>query len=218
LHKVSFGKWKTCYENGGGESKLWWLFEITSSLSIDLHRLLKCSVILQAYEITCWSSKGFLRGALCPRNKLGYDVFDSEEEALNFITNGSKWLCKSVTYARAILGYSALGSFRLLLVATKFTASIPNLPGGGPFPSRMSLMKPDEEFVWNLWFSAPFKDIGLPQHCVVLLQGFAECRIFGSSGQQQGVVALTARRSKLHPGTRYLARGLNGCFSTGSGV
>ncbi|MCL7028352.1 hypothetical protein MKW94_003528 [Papaver nudicaule] len=208
-------------------------------------------------------------GALCYSSKLGYDIFDSEEEALNFITNGSKRLCKSVTYARAILGYSALGSFGLLLVATKLTASIPNLPGGGcvntvsesqwikiqllnpqpqgkgevkniqeltdldidgkhyfcetkditrPFPSRMSLLKPDEEFVWNLWFSAPFKDIGLPQHCVVLLQGFAECRIFGSSGQQEGVVALTARRSRLHPGTRYLARGLNGCFSTGNEV
>ncbi|OVA07817.1 WW domain [Macleaya cordata] len=208
-------------------------------------------------------------GALCYNSKLGYDVFNSEEEAFNFITNGSRWLCKSVTYARAILGYSALGSFGLLLVATKLTASIPNLPGGGcvytvaesqwikiplqnpqpqgrgelkniqelveldidgkhyfcetrditrPFPSRMSLMKPDEEFVWNRWFSMPFKDIGLPQHCVILLQGFAECRIFGSSGQQEGVVALTARRSRLHPGTRYLARGLNGCFSTGNEV
>lgn len=56
-------------------------------------------------------------------------------------------------------------------------------------------------------------------HSVVSLgldvQGFAECRSFGSSGQLEGVVALTARRSRLHPGTRYLARGLNSCFSTG---
>lgn len=28
-------------------------------------------------------------------------------------------------------------------------------------------------------------------------------------------VAITARRSRLHPGTRYLARGLNGAYSTG---
>ncbi|XP_077213953.1 sacI homology domain-containing protein / WW domain-containing protein [Tasmannia lanceolata] len=208
-------------------------------------------------------------GALSYSGKRGQDLFISEEEALHYITDGSRWLCKSKTYARAILGYSALGNFGLLLVATKLSATIPNLPGGGcvytviesqwikidlqnpqpqgkgelknvqeftdldidgmhyfcetrditrPFPSSMPLQNPDDEFVWNGWFSMPFKDIGLPQHCVILLQGFSECRSFGCSGQQQGLIALTARRSKLHPGTRYLARGLNACFSTGNEV
>lgn len=208
-------------------------------------------------------------GALCYEGKLGYDVFSSQNEALEYVTNGSKWLCKSIIYARAILGYAALGSFGVLLVATKVTPSIPALPGGGcvytvtesqwikislqnpqpqgkgeiknvqelteldidgkhyfcetrditrPFPSRMPLHQPDQEFVWNEWFSKPFENIGLPQHCVILLQGFAECRSFGSLGQQEGIVALTARRSRLHPGTRYLARGLNSCFSTGNEV
>uniref|UniRef100_A0A5B7B4H6 Putative phosphoinositide phosphatase SAC9 n=1 Tax=Davidia involucrata TaxID=16924 RepID=A0A5B7B4H6_DAVIN len=208
-------------------------------------------------------------GALCYNGKLGYDVFNSQNEALDCVTNGSKWICRSTIYARAILGYAALGSFGLLLVATKLTPSIPNMPGGGcvytvtesewikislhnpqpqgkgevknvqelteldidgkhyfcetrditrPFPSRMPLQKPDEEFVWNGWLSMPFKNIGLPQHCVILLQGFAECQSFGSLGQQEGIVALTARRSRLHPGTRYLARGLNSCFSTGNEV
>ncbi|XP_057491304.1 probable phosphoinositide phosphatase SAC9 [Actinidia eriantha] len=208
-------------------------------------------------------------GALCYHGKLGYDVFASQNEALDYVTNGSKWLCKNIIYARAILGYAALGSFGLLLVATRVTPSIPTLPGGGciytvtesqwikislqnplpqgkgelknvqeltdldidgkhyfsetrdvtrPFPSRMPLEQPDHEFVWNGWFSKPFKSIGLPQHCVILLQGFAECRSFGSLGQQEGVVALTARRSRLHPGTRYLARGLNSCSSTGNEV
>ncbi|XP_057992420.1 probable phosphoinositide phosphatase SAC9 isoform X2 [Hevea brasiliensis] len=208
-------------------------------------------------------------GALCYSGKLGFDIFKSEDEALDYITNGSRWLCRSTTYARAILGYAALGSFGLLLVATKLTASIPNLPGGGcvytvtesqwikislqnpqqqgkgeikniqdlteldidgkhyfcetrditrPFPSHMLLENPDDEFVWNGWFSTSFKDIGLPLHCVTLLQGFAECRSFGSLGQLEGLVALTARRSRLHPGTRYLARGLNSCFSTGNEV
>ncbi|KAL2506192.1 putative phosphoinositide phosphatase SAC9 [Abeliophyllum distichum] len=82
----------------------------------------------------------------------------------------------------------------------------------------MPLQNPDDEFVWNTWFSTPFKNIGLPQHCVILLQGFAEYRTFGSRGQQEGIVALTARRSRLHPGTRYLARGLNSCYSTGNEV
>ncbi|THG23694.1 hypothetical protein TEA_008791 [Camellia sinensis var. sinensis] len=208
-------------------------------------------------------------GALCYNGKLGYDVFSSQNEALDYVTNGSKSLCRSIIYARAILGYAALGSFGLLLVATRLTSSIPNLPGGGcvytvtesqwvkislqnpqpqgkgeiknvqelaeldidgkhyfcetrditrPFPSRMPLHQPDHEFVWNGWFSMPFKNIGLPQHCVILLQGFAECRSFGSFGQQEGIVALTARRSRLHPGTRYLARGLNSCSSTGNEV
>ncbi|TYH21691.1 hypothetical protein ES288_A04G065800v1 [Gossypium darwinii] len=47
--------------------------------------------------------------------------------------------------------------------------------------------------------------------------GFAKSRSFGSSGQVEGIVALTARRSGLHPGTRYLARGINSYFSTGGG-
>ncbi|KAI4324378.1 hypothetical protein L6164_023923 [Bauhinia variegata] len=208
-------------------------------------------------------------GALRYNGKVSHDVFKSEKEAMDFITNGSRWLCKSRIYARAILGYAVLGNFGLLLVATRLTTTIPNLPGGAcvytvsesqwikislqnsqpqgkgevkniqdlteldidgkhyfcetrditrTFPSRMPLSEPDEEFVWNGWLSKPFKDIGLPQHCVTLLQGFAECRSFGSSGQLEGIVALTARRSRLHPGTRYLARGLNSCFSTGNEV
>ncbi|TYI39698.1 hypothetical protein ES332_A02G112700v1 [Gossypium tomentosum] len=47
--------------------------------------------------------------------------------------------------------------------------------------------------------------------------GFAKSRSFGSLGQVEGIVALTARRSGLHPSTRYLARGINSCFSTGGG-
>lgn len=46
-------------------------------------------------------------------------------------------------------------------------------------------------------------------------QGFAESRVFQDAKGQTVTVALTARRSRLHPGTRYLARGLNGAYSTG---
>ncbi|CAL5013070.1 unnamed protein product [Urochloa decumbens] len=208
-------------------------------------------------------------GALRYLGKQGEDVFDSEAAALNYITDGSRILSKSTTYAKALLGYAVLGSYALLLVATQLSATVPNLPGGGciytvaetqwikiqlqnpqpqgtgeqknireladldidgkyyfcetrditrPFPSRMTLREPDEEFVWNEWLSKPFKDIGLPGHCVILLQGFAECRNFGGVGQQGGLVALIARRSRLHPGTRYLARGLNACSGTGNEV
>ncbi|KAI3511442.1 hypothetical protein L1887_18595 [Cichorium endivia] len=208
-------------------------------------------------------------GSLHHDQKLGHDVFDSQEEALNHITNGSKFVIKNTIRAKAILGYTVLGSFGLLLLATKLTASIPYLPGGGcvytiteskwikislqnpqpqgkgevkniqelteleidgkhyfcesrditrPFPSRVSVKTPDDEFVWNGWLSVGFKRIGLDQHCVILLQGFVEYRTFGSLGQQDGIVALIARRSRLHPGTRYLARGLNSCYSTGNEI
>ncbi|MFS7906986.1 putative SAC domain-containing protein [Helianthus anomalus] len=208
-------------------------------------------------------------GSLQHDKKLGYDVFHTQDEALNYITDGSKLVCKSTIHAKAILGYVVLGSTALLLVATKLDASIPYLPGGGcvytiseskwikimlqnpqpqgkgevkniqelteleidgkhyfcetrditrPFPSRFSLRNPDDEFVWNGWLSLAFRRIGLEHHCVVLLQGFADYRTFGSSGQQEGNVALIARRSRLHPGTRYLARGLNSCYSTGNEI
>ncbi|KAK8964395.1 putative phosphoinositide phosphatase SAC9 [Platanthera guangdongensis] len=207
-------------------------------------------------------------GSLGYLGNRGHDLFNSEEEALNYITDRSKILCKNTTYAKALLGYAALGSFGFLLVATRLTRTIPLLPGGGrvytvteskwikiqlqdphaqgkgelkniqelveldidgkhyfcetrditrPFPSAMTNQNPDTEFVWNCWFSKPFRDIGLPKHCVILLQGFAECRNFGGS-ISRGMAALIARRSRLHPGTRYLARGLNACSSTGNEV
>lgn len=160
-------------------------------------------------------------GSLRYTARKGYDIFDSENEAVSYITCQSKWLCKNKIPARAILGYAAFGVVGLLLVATKLEKSVSNLPGGGciytvsesqwikiplqnpqlhgkgevknvqdlceididgkhyfcetrditrRFPSRMSLLNPDEEFVWNGWLSTPFKEIGLPQHCVILLQ------------------------------------------------
>lgn len=52
--------------------------------------------------------------------------------------------------------------------------------------------------------------------CLVeLMQGLAESRNFLDNKGRQVTVVLTARRSRLHPGTRYLARGLNGAYSTG---
>ncbi|KAF2325556.1 hypothetical protein GH714_030315 [Hevea brasiliensis] len=161
-------------------------------------------------------------GALCYSGKLGFDIFKSEDEALDYITNGSRWLCRSTTYARAILGYAALGSFGLLLVATKLTASIPNLPGGGCVYTvtesqwiKISLQNPQQQGKGEIKNIQDLTELDIDgKHYF----GFAEYRSFGSLGQLEGLVALTARRSRLHPGTRYLARGLNSCFSTGNEV
>ncbi|KAI5078715.1 hypothetical protein GOP47_0006386 [Adiantum capillus-veneris] len=87
-----------------------------------------------------------------------------------------------------------------------------------PFPSAHLATDPDREFVWNEWLSKPFKSLGLHYHCVALLQGFVDSGMFTDGRGQQVMVALIARRSRLHPGTRYLARGLNGAFSTGNEV
>ncbi|CAM6096439.1 unnamed protein product [Calypogeia fissa] len=86
------------------------------------------------------------------------------------------------------------------------------------FPSNEAVEKPDKEFVWNLWLSAPFKALGLHRHCAVLLQGFAEFRTFPDSRDNLVTVVIIARRSRLHAGTRYLARGLNPTYSTGNEV
>lgn len=208
---------------------IWFLIFISGCCSRDTSVLVVVLESSEVYIIISLSTRHDTQviyvdpttGSLCYDGKIGYDLFNSEEEALNYVTNGSKFLCKSTTYARAILGYAALGSFGLLLVATRLSATIPNLPGGGcvctvtesqwiniqlqnpqpegrgelkniqglseldidgkhyfcetkditrPFPSRMTFQTPDDEFVWNGWFSKPFRDIGLPKHCVILLQ------------------------------------------------
>ncbi|CAH1441274.1 unnamed protein product [Lactuca virosa] len=168
-------------------------------------------------------------------SELGYDVFNSQEEALNYITNGSKFICKS---GGCVYTISESKWIKIFLQnpqpqgkgEVKNIQELTELEIDGkhyfcetrditrPFPSRVSVKTPDDEFVWNGWFSTAFKRIGLDQHCVILLQGFVEYRTFGSLGQQDGIVALIARRSRLHPGTRYLARGLNSCYSTGNEI
>ncbi|KAH9726932.1 putative phosphoinositide phosphatase SAC9 [Citrus sinensis] len=152
-----------------------------------------------------------------------------ENEAVDYIANGSRWMCKSTTFAKAILGYTALGSFGLLLVATRLTASIPNLPGGGTVCTvtesqwiKIPLQNPQPQGKGEVKNVQELPDLDIDgkhyfcQPRTYHTKGFAECQNFGRSGQLEGVVALIARRSRLHPGTRYLARGINSCFSTGN--
>ncbi|KAH7440058.1 hypothetical protein KP509_04G089000 [Ceratopteris richardii] len=87
-----------------------------------------------------------------------------------------------------------------------------------PFPSSYLVTDPDREFIWNEWLSKPFIRLGLRHHCVALLQGFVDSDMFTDGRGEQVIVTLIARRSRLHPGTRYLARGLNAAFSTGNEV
>ncbi|KAK3264551.1 hypothetical protein CYMTET_26722, partial [Cymbomonas tetramitiformis] len=206
-------------------------------------------------------------GALQFTGLLGFDVFDSETEAMQHLATMAR--VKSTLCGRAILGWVSLGDVGLLLIATRLRLTLA-LPTGDevytiaesqwvrvplrdpsmslskqelsnlklltetpvdgcmffcetadltrPFPSESPLSDPCLEFVWNEWLAAPFRGIGLIHHCVVLQSGLAECRQLSDANGRRWLLALISRRSCIHPGTRYLARGLNGHGSPGNEV
>lgn len=87
-----------------------------------------------------------------------------------------------------------------------------------PFPSSSPVDQPSWEFVWNRWLSAPLRTVDLPNHCPHLMQGVAESRSLEDCMGQKYTLALLARRSCLHPGMRYIARGLNSLGSPGNEI
>eukprot|EP00887_Chlorella_sp_A99_P003928 scaffold11.g3928.t1 len=78
-----------------------------------------------------------------------------------------------------------------------------------PFPSPEDPSNPNPEFVWNSWLRQPLVDMGLFAHCPPLLQGAVESSAQAHPGGGAFSMALLSRRSRRHPGTRYIARGLN---------
>lgn len=89
-----------------------------------------------------------------------------------------------------------------------------------PFPSSHPPTDPAAEFVWNAWLSMPLKSLGLHSHCPALLQGAAEISPQQSlmPGTPRCAIAMVSRRSRKHPGTRYIARGLNTCATPGNEI
>ncbi len=86
-----------------------------------------------------------------------------------------------------------------------------------PFPGKSSSGY-NTEFVWNEWLSLPFWNQGLSHYCPKLFQGFAESRDMKDSEGVAYTYAHFCRRSRLHPGTRYLARGINSGASCGNEI
>jgi SacI homology domain len=84
-----------------------------------------------------------------------------------------------------------------------------------PLPSGHPVTRPSWEFVWNAYLTQPLREreCNLPGIAPHLLQGLAECHALPDIHGNMFSVALFARRSRLHAGTRYKARGLN---STGA--
>lgn len=80
-----------------------------------------------------------------------------------------------------------------------------------PFPSSHPVSQPSWEFVWNVYLTQPFREssCSLPSICPHLLQGLAESHTLPDMHGTMFSVVLLARRSRLHAGTRYKARGLN---------
>ena len=81
-----------------------------------------------------------------------------------------------------------------------------------------TLADPDQEWVWNDALSAPLRALGIPGACPPLLQGLAESRRLTDARGVEWRLAVFGRRSSMHPGTRYLARGLNARAAPGNEV
>jgi len=81
---------------------------------------------------------------------------------------------------------------------------------GAPRLPAAAAATPLPEFTWNHWLASPLAACGLPPGSVPPLhQGMAESRLLSDALGARFAVALLARRGRLHPGTRYIARGLN---------
>ncbi len=87
-----------------------------------------------------------------------------------------------------------------------------------PFPSSHPVDNPSWQFVWNRWLTASLRAAGLGAHAPPLLQGVAEGKSVTDVEGRGMTVALIARRSRLHPGMRYIARGLNSLASPGNEI
>ena len=74
------------------------------------------------------------------------------------------------------------------------------------------------ELCWNDYLAEPFEKVGLRRWCVVLMQGLALSRSVtmkytpvdsNESMNEEFHICLFTRKSRINPGTRYTARGLN---------
>ncbi|GAX77587.1 hypothetical protein CEUSTIGMA_g5031.t1 [Chlamydomonas eustigma] len=87
-----------------------------------------------------------------------------------------------------------------------------------PFPSSRAVNQPSWEFVWNRWLSTSWRSIGLEHVCPPLLQGMYEARPLLDFDGAPYQMLHVSRRSRLHAGPRYKARGLNELAEPGNEI
>eukprot|EP00164_Ancoracysta_twista_P003230 GFYU01004316.1.p1 GENE.GFYU01004316.1~~GFYU01004316.1.p1 ORF type:complete len:1457 (+),score=347.58 GFYU01004316.1:158-4528(+) len=121
----------------------------------------------------------------------------------------TKWIKMKVSYPIQITGgesknFTALKDFPL--DTTHIYCETYDLTHA--FPSAYHPEEYDEEFVWNEFLAAPFAKVGLRKWCAVLVQGFSDSRKLKYQDKEFHY-SIIARKSQMHPGTRYGARGLN---------
>lgn len=87
-----------------------------------------------------------------------------------------------------------------------------------PFPSQNALSDPSWQFTWNAWLSESFRMVGLDFVCPALMEGTAESRDLEDGFGDSFTLVLLSRRTRLNPGTRYIARGLNDLCEPGNEI
>jgi len=90
-----------------------------------------------------------------------------------------------------------------------------------PFPygnAKSGLNSPDREWVWNAALAVPLRATNIAGICPTLIQGLVEQRELRDANDKTFHLCIFGKRSSLHPGTRYLARGLNEIGAPGNEV
>lgn len=116
-----------------------------------------------------------------------------------WVTASSNWMAEEPDFIRTLKQFN-VGGVHYYCETVDLTR---------PFPSASPVEDADLEFVWNHFLTKPFRRMGMGACCPKLLQGAVECSEHIDSGGERYTIAKLSRRSRRHPGTRYLARGLN---------
>lgn len=87
-----------------------------------------------------------------------------------------------------------------------------------PFPSQHAATDPSWQFTWNAWLSESFRSVKLDFCCPALMEGTAESRDLADGTGDPFKLVLLSRRTRLNPGTRYIARGLNDLNEPGNEI
>jgi len=87
-----------------------------------------------------------------------------------------------------------------------------------PFPSDRSTNDPSWQFTWNAWLTESFRSVNLGFCCPALMEGTAESKDLEDGTGDPFKIVLLSRRTRLNPGTRYIARGLNDLCEPGNEI